>query len=740
MTASRGLLDRLLTRPLPGLDHPVSLRFTPDGSALTFLQAPPGSDARALWRLELASGARRLLADPDHLEPGARAATLDDDLDRQRRRETGRGITRYRAAEDADLLALTTAGACHLSIGGEAVQRLPEWDDVQEAIPAPGGTWLALVVAGDVWVVALDGTGRRLTTTAGPGRYSGLAEYIAAEELDRFDGLWWSHDGATLAWASVDERRIPEVVVSSAVTDGGRPEVHRYPFAGGPNAQVTLMVARVDVPSGTEVLPGARAVNEVPLEIGDGYLARVVPHPHGGWLAAVLPHDQRALRWWRVGPSGSADQLWEERADPWINLDDATHVLADGSVLRATEATGPRHLELRSADGALVRRLTAGSWVVTELVHVDEARNEALVLGTADGTLERHCYAIPLDPTAPVEHPARITIDPGWHEVVFSRDGRRWTDTWSSRRSAPAVVVRSRDGEAPVSVHTPSATAESLEVTVPELIEITAGDGTTPLTAALFHPPPDTSTVPPPAVIWVYGGPHSQHVREAWTLTMHPLRQALAAAGFLVAMVDGRGTANRGLAFEAPIAGAFGTVELDDQVAMVQELARRGTLDPARVGITGSSYGGYMVLRALGRRPDLFRAGCAGSPVVSWRRYDTAYTERYLGAPALHPEAYEAASIPGEGAAFGDELLVVHGTLDENVHPAHTHDLAAAMSTAGRELSVTWLDAERHVVQSREASLRRDRLAIAHLCGRLGVPLPADLTPAVFAADREGTP
>ena len=435
-----------------------------------------------------------------------------------------------------------------------------------------------------------------------------------------------------------------------------------------------------------------------------------------------------------VRTAGSiAAELWTERSELWLNLDEMTRILSDGRVLRATETSGHRHLELREADGSSPRSLTTGDWVVTDVAHVDEARGEVLFLGTADGVLERHLYAVPLDAFRPSARPERLTDEPGWHEAVVSDDGALWSDTFSNRGTARQVVVRGRTGSSATVIHRPSTDAKTLRLVVPELLEVPADDGT-PLHVALFRPQSNGAT-PPPAVVWVYGGPHSQQVGNCWELTMLPIRQALVRAGFAVVVTDNRGTANRGLAFEAPIAGALGSVEIADQSRVVIELASRGDLDPTRVGITGGSYGGYMTIMALLRRPELFRAGVALAPVTAWDGYDTAYTERYLGTPEAQPAAYREASLLPRVAELRGSLLVMHGATDENVHLRHSRRLAEALAARGIELELVVLPAERHLVTSPSAQLARDRRTVAFLCEALGAPLPEDLAAGSPAAD-----
>jgi dipeptidyl-peptidase 4 len=541
-----------------------------------------------------------------------------------------------------------------------------------------------------------------------------VAEFIGAEELDRFEGAWWSADSRSIAYARVDERPVPPIEIGVDGSAAG--ERHHYPFPGGPNARVRLRVT-----------PASRARSrDVDLGMGpDDYLARVVPHPGGGWLAAVLPRDQRSLRWYRVAASGSAVPLWVEHGDPWINLDDDTRVLADGRILRSSERSGHRHLVLRTPDGSTDRVLTAGDWVVTGVVGVSERRREVLFMATRDSVLERHLYAVSLDAEAPAEEPHRLTVEPGWHEVVASPDGERWIDTWSDLDRSTSVRLCSRDGV--VDVIYPAFTSAAAEgLTPPALLDLVAADGKTPLSAAVYRPRRRRGEPAPPAVVWVYGGPHAQSVKRSWEMTVQRLRQYLCQAGAAVVVVDNRGAAFRGVSFESGIAGHLGGIEVADQAAAVRQLAARGELDPTRVGIVGGSYGGFMTVMAMAREPELFKVGVAISPVAEWAGYDTAYTERYLRTPAADPEAYRRSSAITHANEVRGDLLLIHGTLDENVHLRHSLRLREALAAAGRPVELVELAGQRHRVRGSAIGVREKR-TLVHLLRGLGLPIPGEL-------------
>jgi dipeptidyl-peptidase 4 len=200
-----------------------------------------------------------------------------------------------------------------------------------------------------------------------------------------------------------------------------------------------------------------------------------------------------------------------------------------------------------------------------------------------------------------------------------------------------------------------------------------------------------------PIIVSVYGGPHAQTVADNWPLTVDLRAQFLAQEGYVVVKVDNRGSANRGLSFEAAIAGDMGRVEVEDQIAGVRWLSERPYADGGRVGIYGWSYGGYMTCMALLRAPDLFRVGVAGAPVTHWDGYDTHYTERYMGHPATNAEGYRESSPLTHVAALRGKLLLIHGMIDENVHFRHTARLIAALTGAGKAYDLLIFPGERHM-------------------------------------------
>jgi dipeptidyl-peptidase-4 len=660
---------------------PAGIAWSPDDSLVTYLHDPGGGLVRRLYALDPETGASREIG----LAPPADEAqmSLEEQLRRERSRERAVGITSYRWAERGTRILVPIGGAAHVADGPGAPLR-PVADNATDPRLSPDGSMLAFVRDSELQVVdASGGESRQLTFgAASKGVTHGLAEFIAQEEMGRSRGYWWSDDGSMIAFTQVDESHIPIYQIVHQGKDSVVVENHRYPFAGAANALVRLAV----VP--------ARRGDPVLMDLGpdeDVYLARVRFLPDGSLVAQVLNREQSRLDVLRLDPStGASTPLVREESDVWINLHEVLEPLPDGSFVWASERSGFRHLELRAADGSLVRPLTSGEWMVTSL---DRVAGELLLFsGTADGPEQRHLYETSL--TSPGA-PRRITTGTGMHAAVVDHAGTRFVDIWSSPSLAPRIDIRSAaDSAALASVHPGSdPRIGELSLEQPELVTLRSRDGEL-LHGAVWAP---AGAGPHPAIVSVYGGPHAQMVTSSWGMTAAMRAQYLRSRGFLVFTLDNRGSYGRGLRFEGAVKHDLGNLEVRDQVDGVRWLADRGLADPSRIGVYGWSYGGYMALMCLARAPETFRAAVAGAPVTHWDGYDTCYTERHMGTPASNPDGYARSSVMAHVDKIRGELLIVHGMIDENVHFRHTVRLINALNRARKPYELLPFPDERHM-------------------------------------------
>ncbi len=693
-------LGQVATYPRPGTSAPGSLRFTPDSLRVTYLAGAEGSLVQSLYSFDPATREHRVIAGPEGATSDG-SLSREEQLRRERMRLRAVGVTSYQFAKRADpavLLVPQPAGLRALSHGS--------WIDIPGSAgaldPALSDDGEKVLFARDdeLWVADVSATGepKRLTFDAEDGLTNGVAEFIAAEELGRSRGAWWSPDASRIAYIQSDSRHIPDYAIVHQGTATPDAEHHRYPFSGEANARLRLGV--VDANGGA-----TRWLDTGP---PDAYIARVAWRPSGTLVAEVLSRDQRHLTVYEFDANGRQSVLRREHGDPWYNLADGTRYLKNGEVLFTSERSGFRHLYLRSVDGE-ERPISSGDWMVTRVVALDEGTRNAWFEATRESPLQRHLYRASLD-GGEVE---QITSEPGFHSCEVSPDFGRYVEHFSSRENAPIVRVRSFDGSLDVTLFDNGGmSADSLGLQVPEFFDVRAENGME-LHGALYTPQ-DAGDGPFPLIVSVYGGPHAQSVGDHWMLTVDLRAQYLAQNGYVVLKLDNRGSASRGLAFEAELARRFGTIEVDDQVLAVESLIARGLVDRERVGVYGWSYGGYMTAMSMMRRPDLFKVGVSGAPVADWDGYDTGYTERYMGTPQSNPDGYRDGSLLTHAAKLDGKLLLVHGGVDENVHFRHTARLIVALTNAQKHYDLLLFPEERHMPRDKAGLEYMERRLVSY--------------------------
>ena len=684
----------------------------PDGPVVLFLRTDSGDDpVTHLWSHDPASGtteklvdARALGGDDGELPPEERAR-------RERMREQAGGIVAYATDDAGTLAAFSLAGRLYsVEVASATVVEQPTAGPAFDPRPAPDGSAIAYHAADGLHLVELSdglarrGTARELVTE--PGVAWGRAEFIAAEEMSRTRGFWWSADATRLAVARVDEAAVPRWTIADPAAPWQAPVEHRYPSAGSPNAAVSLWVVDVATGNRTEVAWDRKQ---------DEYLA------HVAWgddplTLLVQPRDQRTARVLTVEPAtGQTREVysWSDRA--WVELVPGSPTWLHERLLTVEDRAelGEGGTRAICLDGHPV---TPPGLQVRDLVAAHPWRSEA-GQPRADGTgvVEFHAsdaadptridaYKLDCDPEAqtPVWS-ATDELPAGIRRVVPGRRPSRGADpsvaapwvelTTTLGQSRPTVTVgwvdRQPGFDDALRVHALEVVAQTPVLSArPRLLEL----GERRLRAALLLPD-DADDGPLPVLLDPYGGPHAQRVvaSEAAHLTS----QWLADQGFAVLVVDGRGSPGRGPAWERAVHGDLATPVLADQVDALHAAAQlEPRLDLDRVAIRGWSFGGYLAALAVLRRPDVFTAAIAGAPVTDWRLYDTHYTERYLGHPDSDGQAYRISSLVDADGRLVEpadwppdappQLLLIHGLADDNVVAAHTLRLSSALLADGR--------------------------------------------------------
>jgi dipeptidyl-peptidase-4 len=696
------------------LGVPRAFRVSPDGARVAFLRTRGGGDpVTCLWRLDVETGAEHLVADPRTLGGGD-----EQDLPRQERarrervREQAGGIVAY--ATDADLTVAVFAWsgrvwAVDLSGAGAVPYEVAVPGPALDPRPDPAGKRLAYVRAGALRVASLSDPAEDQVLAGPEGAEHvtfGLPEFIAAEEMGRHRGYWWSPDGSALLVARADETPVRRWHIADPANPDRPPAEVAYPAAGTPNADVSLLLARLD---GTlleiDADPGA-----FPYLVTVDWTAGHDP------LVVVQSRDQRTMRLLSVDPGTGRAEVWHEDTDPrWLEIVPGVPAwTADGRLVWTAGRDDARRL-LMAAPGALAgAEPVTPPWLQVRAV-LDVDGDTVLFQASAEPT-----------------EVALWAYGPGGLTQVGDANGvetgtRAGGTTVISRRGLDidGVTVRVYQGGAVAAEVASLAEPPALPAPRPELF----GAGLREIRTAVLFPSWHQPGQRLPVLLDPYGGPHAQRVLKARSAYL--TGQWFAEQGFAVVIADGRGTPGRGLEWEHAVAGDLAGPVLEDQIDALREAAARfAALDTGRVAIRGWSFGGYLAALAVLRRPDVFRAAVAGAPVTDWRLYDTHYTERYLGLPDIDPAPYERTSVikaaeraglrsPGDAAA----LMLIHGLADDNVVVAHTLRLSGALLAAGYPHTVLPLSGITHMASQETVAENLLLLQLDFLRRALGPPL-----------------
>lgn len=646
------------------------VEWSPDGKTLTYFQ--PAAAGTELWALDVATGQRRLLVNASILglvlQPWPPTWLQRTGFGRRQPKRyqwspQGDGLL-FRSASELDWLDLRTNAIRKLVTGNKPLT---------DPKISPDGHWVSFVRDYNLWIVDVrTGRERALTTGGREELREGQLDWIYPEELGLFTAYWWSPDSTRIAYLEFDEGQVLRYPLLDPNSYNADVYWTRYPRAGEPNPVVRVGV--IDVASGKRVWMDTGGDRNV-------YLARVAWIP-GGKLLAIERLNRAQTRLdllFADAATGHSRTVLGEEDRYWINLGDELYFFPDGRFLWSSERTGFRHLYLYDASGHLLRPLTSGAWVVTSLAGVDEKAGLVYFVATKHSPLERQLYRVGLD-GAGLE---RVTRQEGTHGIDMAPGAGAFLDTYSNASTPPRQDVYSAGGKLLATLadgNIPGLQQYRLEPV--EFLKLHAADGTE-LDAEMIEPPDFSPTRKYPVLVAVYGGPEVQSVVNQWGGSQFLWHELMAEHGYIIFALDNRGTFNRGHAFETPVYHHLGGVEVTDQQAGIHYLESLPYVDSSRIGVWGWSYGGHMTLHLLFRAGDVFKAGVAVAPVTDWRQYDSIYTERYMGTPQENPDGYRDASPVTYAGQLKGQLLLIHGTGDDNVHFANTTELIQKLIDTG---------------------------------------------------------
>lgn len=644
-----------------------------------YLQSSGGTDAvNSLWRVTRDGTEPQLVFNAAPAETGA--LTDAEKARRERAREQASGIVTYAASASGDRVWFVLGGELHrVTVADGSSEIMASADVVFDPRPEPGGQRVAYVSGNQLRLT--DGQVDSLVVGEDDPHISwGSAEFVAAEEMGRGRGFWWSPTGDRLLATRVDTSVVDSWWIAAPDNPAQPPREIRYPSAGTGNAAVELWV--VGAESGPDV--------QVDWMLGEfEYLADVRWGARA--ICVVQTRDQRTTAILEIDPeTGATSELQRIVDDHWVELIPGSPTWLGDQLITVVDDGAARRLQVDgvsvTGDDVQVRSVVGIHDASIVVTLATEPKNSVVASASSTGTV------------------TPMTAEDEWSSAAFN--GGTVVVTSAAEHRATSHHVRWNDG------------------TTTQLVSLAdePGFSCTPHFAVVsslrletaLHLPAGHDGSPLPVLMDPYGGPHAQRVlrvRDAYATS-----QWFAEQGFAVVVVDGRGTPGRGPAFEREVWGDLAQPVLDDQVAALQDLAgQRPELDLGRVGIRGWSFGGYLAALAVLRRPDVFHAAIAGAPVTEWKLYDTHYTERYLGDPRTYPNHYERSSLLPDAHLLERPLMLIHGLADDNVVAAHTLTLSRALLEAGRPHTVLPLSGVTHMTPQEQVAenllhLQRDFL------------------------------
>jgi len=561
---------------------------------------------------------------------------------------------------------------------------------------SPDDRFLAYTAGGNLFVCASSGGAPVQVTFDGSEEIlNGYASWVYYEEIlgraSRYRAFDWSPDSGKIAFLRFDQSRVPQFPLFDAAGPYGRLEMQRYPKAGFPNPTVTVGVYDL----------ASRSIDWIGFaDSGEHYLTVLDWNRDSQRL--YLQWMNRGQDDWKLFTyslrSKKINLVRREQRRTWVNAlaKDDFFTLADGSLLLLTDKSGWNHLCLLQANG-LERMITSGPWSVKRIEFVDEKKGLVFFSADKEDSTQTDLYQLSIKGGAP----RRLTSPNGSHAVTFSKQGSFYLDRFSSLQQPPWLRLCGRDGRSlRLLGESASPGLSRIALGKAELFKIPTGDGLQ-LPAGWILPPDFDAKNRYPVILSIYGGPESRSVIDVFPRRLDDF--FLAQQGIIVLKVDHRGSGHFGRQWVDAMHRCLGKWELADYGSAVAYLRTQPFIDAKRIGITGGSYGGYVAALAMAAAPDLFSCGIAEFGVMDWSLYDSVYTERYMDLPAENPDGYRQASVLSYLQTYRGNLLLTHGSMDDNVHMQNTLQLLNGLLDLGKPVELMIYPGEHHGVRGKKA-------------------------------------
>lgn len=550
---------------------------------------------------------------------------------------------------------------------------------------------VAYTVDNNLFMIDSDRTTRQVTNDDNEHVINGQA--VHRVEFGISGGIFQSPQGNYLAYYRMDESMVADYPVVDWAETPAKTKMVKYPMAGQTSHEVQLLVYNPETGNSVKMqVEGPK----------DQYLTCVTWGPNERYIyIAVLNRDQDHL-WlnqYDASTGTFVKTLFEETYEHYVEPQHSLTFLPNekDKFIWWSQRDGYMHLYLYNTQGKLIRQLTKGDWLVNSIDAINEQDKKLIISTTKVSPLEKHIYSLDWR-NGKME---RITIESGWHSVEINSNGEYILDEYNNTDVPKRTLVRRIDGRYAVELKTAADPLKDYDRPEIRSINLKAEDGTN-LYGRLILPIDFSPNKKYPVIVYLYNGPHVQLIRNSFPASGNLWYEYLAQRGYVVFTMDGRGSSNRGLAFEQATWGHLGTVEMEDQLKGVEFLKSLPYVDADRMGVHGWSFGGFMTTSLMLRHPSVFKVGVAGGPVIDWKMYEIMYTERYMDTPEQNPEGYEEANLLTKVNNLDGKLLIIHGAQDDVVVWQHSMKLIRESVKTGKQIDYFVYPAHPHNVRGKD--------------------------------------
>jgi dipeptidyl-peptidase-4 len=641
------------------------VQWLPDGKSFTFSRINSATGQADIYRHEVATGKINRIVDGDALVWKGQKITM----------------TAYQTTGQQNILLITgptkqiwrhsyTAPYFLFDIRTKQITALANGDhQLQNVTLSPDSKWVAFVKNNNLFVAEIGKENIvQLTNDGSFNILNGVFDWVYEEEFGRADAYRWSPDSKKIAFWRTDQTRVKTFYMLDEIPHYSKLIELKYPKVGEKNALIDILV--VDITTGS--------IEK--MDIGDNediYIPRIEWTNRPNILSIQrLNRKQNNLELLFADvATGKTRRVLVDQNEAWVDVtDDFCFLRQSRRIIWTSEKDGFRHIYLSDYDGNQLGQLTKGDWEVVSVIGVDESQGWVYFYGKKESPAHQDVYRVSLN-GGEVERIS--TFIEGWHDAIFSPHYTHWIAFSSNVKTPTVVSLRKADGSLVRGLEENKIAAlDEFDLVYPEFFEIHTQDGTA-LSAFMFKPKNFDPQQKYPVIVYGYGGPGSQTVVNRWGLgsRAYHLQQRvlwhnlMLQKGYLVFAVDNRGTGGRGKAFKNLAYGDLSKWAVHDQIEGAKYLAGLPYVDGKRIGFWGWSGGGYLSLMMLTRGAEYFKAGIAVAAVSDFRNYDTIWTERYMGLLYENSDGYNAANANEYANLLKGNLLIIHGSGDDNVHP-----------------------------------------------------------------------